>query len=534
MVKYEPKTYVITAAQGIQNPYSAKMYGRDETKGSPNIPLIKNIENYVEFNKGELQICGIAGSYVNEIDLHEFFHTRDDVYIHIKAKQRNEQHRKTEQVQRDFWEEQKAEVEAQGKTFRRPYPMYYFWETIPNVDYKITGKRLNTNVRIVGKQGASQNQNPLSGKKRLTKKYGGNSIILPATKQRLETVASGQAGEYPKLMLTSGSCTFSSYNSSIDRGEDAEEMHQYGFVTVNVLNDKIFLPRIVNAQKNGTFIDLGIKYIPGKEPKKAKTTAMVIGDSHVSEINPKVETVNREMIQLLKPKHIHYNDVFNARSINLHELDDDIEESNKFVQGISSLEEELVLTGKYIKENALIAKEFLGEVVINYSNHDDMLYRYLSGNKFKHDKENRIIAYKILSLGIDRYNTFEKAIKYLINDLPDNVTFLKPGQDRIYWGIQCAAHGHLGKNGTRGTLKSLMEGYLKVMMGHTHTLGVDEDGYNVGTSSKIPLKYQLGQPSTSMAGNGAIYDGGLAQIIPIIKSQWAPKNVIEFLMRNKI
>ena len=79
-----------------------------------------------------------------------------------------------------------------------------------------------------------------------------------------------------------------------------------------------------------------------------------------------------------------------------------------------------------------------------------------------------------------------------------------------------------------------MEGYLKVMMGHTHTLGVDEDGYNVGTSSKIPLKYQLGQPSTSMAGNGAIYDGGLAQIIPIIKSQWAPKNVIEFLMRNKI
>lgn len=57
--KPNKKTYVITSAQGIQNPYSARMYGRDSTKGKPNLPLIKNMESYAKKENAELQICGI-------------------------------------------------------------------------------------------------------------------------------------------------------------------------------------------------------------------------------------------------------------------------------------------------------------------------------------------------------------------------------------------------------------------------------------------------------------------------------------------
>ena len=202
---------------------------------------------------------------------------------------------------------------------------------------------------------------------------------------------------------------------------------------------------------------------------------------------------------------------------------------NRYAAGITNLEEELVLTAKYMRDNALIAKEFGGEVVINYSNHDDMLYRWLTKGEYRKDKENIIMAHRILGQGINRYNSFEKAIKYIMPDLPSNITFLKPGEDRIYCGFQCAAHGHMGKNGARGNLTSLMEAYIKVIMGHVHQLEVRENAMSVGTSAHIPLEYQLGKPSTSMAGNGVIYERGLMQAIPIIKGHWAKEGFADVL-----
>ena len=46
---------------------------------------------------------------------------------------------------------------------------------------------------------------------------------------------------------------------------------------------------------------------------------------------------------------------------------------------------------------------------------------------------------------------------------------------------------------------------------------------SVGTSGVIPMPYQEGQPSTSMAGNAVIYEGGLAQALPIIYGKWKKK-----------
>lgn len=544
-----PKTYAITAAQGIQSPYSARAYGENPEAGRPNKHLIKNIEDYVKENEAELQICAIAGSYVNEIELHPFFHERNDVYMHDKAIKRNEQNKIKEQNRRDAYdkrqskkaekhEKRMAKLEGmaakKGKAFTRQtdldnpsflqdlgMPMHYFWENIPNTDYRVIGKNLNSNLRVVGTQTAPQNKDPLTGKQSLLKKYNGRSLVLPATKQRLVPYASGQAGEYPKLMMTTGACTHPSYNDTNQRGEEAEDMHKYGFVAVDILDNNVYLPRVVPAQKNGTFIDQAIKYSKGKKPEKAETTAMVMGDSHVAQINWKVEEASRDMMKWYEPKHIHYNDVFDALAINLHGLEDTILQDFLHEEGLDKLENEALLTAQYLYDNAKIAEKFGGEIVVNFSNHDDMLYRWLSTYKFRHDKTNRKFAYKLLAQDIDKDTAFAKMIKYVRPDMPDNVTFLKRGEDRIYWGYQCAAHGHLGKNGARGSLKNLMEGYTKVIKAHSHSFEINDDSIGVGTNAIIPMPYQLGQPSTSMAAHAVIYKGGLAQGIPIIKSKWA-------------
>src|SRR3989339_672138 len=428
MVKYEHKTYVITAAQGIQSPYSAKMYGRDETKGSPNIPLIKNIERYVEFNKGEIQIHSVVGASVNEIELDSFFHSRNDVYIEKDSKSRNEQNRKKEEAKRksyyDKVEKRKAKEDEydtkkqdECKTFPVdgsdcPFnaPMHYFWEKIPKTDWPLIGERLNT---------------------------------------------------------------------------------------------------------------------------KVKTVALVVGDSHFAEINPKVDKANVQMMQALEPKHTHLNDIFAALSINIHEVDDPIRRNRMKKAHTNSLEEELYFAGKYLTRNAKIAGEWGGEIVVNFSNHDDMIYRWLATEKYRTDDENRLVAWKILAQDINRGNCFEKSIK-LFNDIPKNVTFLKPGEDRQYWGYLCSAHGHQGTNGARGNLKNLEKAYDKIICGHVHQLEILRNAISVGTSTKIPLEYQIGNPSTSMSGNAAIYEGGIVQAIPIIKGLFAKAKTLEFLMRNKI
>jgi hypothetical protein len=95
-----PQTYVITAAQGMQNPASVEHYGRDNSKGRPNISLIKNIEKYTKQNSGELRICAVAGSYVNEIELDSFFQKKDNVFMDEDAFKRLEAQRKRESERR--------------------------------------------------------------------------------------------------------------------------------------------------------------------------------------------------------------------------------------------------------------------------------------------------------------------------------------------------------------------------------------------------------------------------------------------------
>jgi len=151
-----------------------------------------------------------------------------------------------------------------------------------------------------------------------------------------------------------------------------------------------------------------------------------------------------------------------------------------------------------------------------------MLYRWLAKGQYRNDPQNASIAHSILAkFNSPKDNALEVAIRHMFGDkIPNNLRFLKLGEDAVYWGYQCGAHGHKGKNGGRGSLKSLIEAYGKVIMGHVHQLEVSKGSMSVGTSSLIPLDYQLGQPSTSMAGNGILYEGGLAQALPVIKGRW--------------
>jgi hypothetical protein len=501
-----PKTYVITAAQGMQNPASAKKYGRNSVKGRPNVNLIRNIEKYAKHNNGELRICSVAGSYVNEIEMHPLFHNRKDVYMDEDAFNRLRGQREKELDRR---------TTKEGEILK--YPQHYFWDEIPEAEYFGTDKTLNSKLALTGLPEPSQNQDPLSGNMDLPIKYR-KSIIFPHTKQRFKPAPKNLSGKLPRFVMTTGCCTHPNYNGSNRRGRKAIRDHDYGFAVVDVIDNKVYLPRLIPAQKDGTFIDMGLKYsAKTNRISKAKTRALILGDIHCPNEDGPTMLANYEMIEFFKPAELYIHDLFDGVSVSHHNFGDELKDMFRSEEGADNLEEEVIQCNTILHR----LSEYIGPGIIKVvaSNHDDFLRRWLSEGKYRNEPQNARFAHKIISQIQKGQWPLAVAMK-IIGKLPKNVEFLTLTEDCKPWGYECAAHGHKGINGARGNLKSLITGYGKVIMGHTHELEVRNGSICVG----IPMPYQEGQPSTSMRGSAVIYDGGLIQSLPIIplpgKSRW--------------
>ena len=147
------------------------------------------------------------------------------------------------------------------------------------------------------------------------------------------------------------------------------------------------------------------------------------------------------------------------------------------------------------------------------------IHKWLAQGGHRRDRKNKRLGLKIEANYYMGDSPLERTLEQ-IGKLPDNVVFLRPTDDRRPEGYQCSAHGDLGINNARGSLKGFELSYGKGIMGHTHQLEVWRKAISVGTNSEIPLDYQIGRPSTSMHGNAAIYPGGLAQAMPIINGRW--------------
>ena len=510
-----PKTHIVTAAQGVQNPYSARHYGRDSSKGRPNDSLISNLEAYTQANKGDLKICAVAGSYVNEVELDGFFQERDDVRMDKDAFLRLQAQRDLELSRRDKWDERDEEGRAVCD-----YPMHYFWDEVSPKSYPVTDERLNSKISLMGLPEPTQNKDPLSGNTDLAQQRRGTSIIFPHTKQRLKAVPKDLGWRMPRLILTTGSCTLPNYNRSNRRGRKADRDHEQGFLVVDVLNDDLYLPRLVPAQKDGTFIDMGIKYSEKYGISKAKTSALILGDLHVPRHDRIVMEANHEMMDFFKPAELYIHDLFDGISVSPHTLDDEITRMLQAEEGSDILEHELQQCYEVLVD--LSHRMGNRKIKVVASNHDDFFRRWLAKGAYRNDYRNARFAHKVLSK-LQKGDWPLKVAIEQINKIPKNVEFLTLTSDCRPWGYECGAHGHLGINGSKGSLRSLSTSYGKVIIGHVHQLEVMNGSISVGTSGVIPMPYQEGQPSTSMAGNAVIYEGGLAQALPIIYGKWKKK-----------
>lgn len=385
-------------------------------------------------------------------------------------------------------------------------------------------KALNKNLILLGDVKVQPTAtHPLTGFEALTH---GESGILAHTKLQLRTVATPQS-QLPKILTATGACTVPNYTDS-KAGALGEFHHTLGAAMVEV-RGKTFHLRQINADKDsGDFIDLE-KYYVGSGMKSSFVSfakpalAIVFGDTHVDFADPKVVKAGDEMCALLKPGVVVFEDVLDGYAVNPHHDGNVFNAIAKIENNRANIREEMMRAFEFIEKHT--PKDALGLIVP--SNHNDFLTRWIINTDPRTVPGNaKFWAETFLAMAratdIDSSGTtYPEPFAYWgRKHLPtDRFRFLDRDESYQVAGIELGMHGDKGPNGARGSIRNLARIGVKSIIGHTHSPGINEGCYQVGTSTSLKLEYNSG-PSGWLNTNAVVYANGKRTLINIIKGEW--------------
>ena len=360
-------------------------------------------------------------------------------------------------------------------------------------------------------------ERPLSGFEAITH---GESGILGHTKLQLTTIPTPQDSQ-PKIMTTTGAITVPNYTDS-KAGKKGEFHHTLGAVAVDIVGTKFFLRQINADKRNGDFIDLGQWYTPEEVLDAPPAKALVMGDTHRAQMDPRVERATfgpEGMAEVLDPEMLVFHDLHDGRAVNHHERKD------PFAQ-ISLREEEAHLAEQEVRDDVAWLQKVGGrrQVVIVPSNHDDFLTRWLRDVDWRRDPDNAEFYLESALAMVKQIKQTGKAsdvFPYWVDKLrgDSKIRCLGRRESCNISGIELSLHGDLGPNGSRGSRQSLRRIGVKTIIGHSHSPGIEEGCYQVGTSSKLNMGYNIG-PSSWMHAHCAVYANGKRSLLFIVDGQW--------------
>lgn len=369
--------------------------------------------------------------------------------------------------------------------------------------------KLNSNLRVYDTLILPQQIIPFTGMNRkLSRDY---SYILPSPKIRYESIANNT--KYPRAFMSTGALTHPNYKSHTAHGRKAQEQHQFGFVFVEIIDNKIFKAYQIEATKKGDFHHLTKSYKDGKSID-CKPKALILGDWHTGDTDPYVRNETFAMIKDLKPERVFFHDLFNGHSINHHEKDLLLSQLRNLRDSKSILEEEMQVV---YDEIWYFARKFpTTQFFVVRSNHDDFLEKYIQHKMFINDPQNFMFTCKVISRILDEKKVPLEEALLTLGKLPVNFKFFQQDESYRIEGVELANHGHLGANGSRGTPGQFSNLNLKMITGHTHSPKLLENGMTVGTSTHLKLGYTHGA-SSWLNAHGILYANGKYGLLTIIK-----------------
>lgn len=359
---------------------------------------------------------------------------------------------------------------------------------------------------------------PLSG---LTTLSGTRSAIFGHTKIALESLAT-RMGEQAKLVMTTGACTQPRYSDS-KSGKKGEFHHVFGAVVVEADGHR-FHTRHLNANADGSFYDMGFKYEPDRVSEQ-DIKVLTLGDLHGVRADTAVMDAtffsDSSIVAALRPRKIVLHDVVDFQAASHH---------NRFfdsfalhARGQTNVKAELVSTFALIDRIALASP--WSEIVVVDSNHHDHFLRWLGDPTKAHDTENALVYHETKAAmlrAIMAGDRHPSPLAFWGRELlkTNRVRFLKPGESLLVDNVEYGSHGHKGPNGARGSIEAFTKVGAKMVIGHSHTPGIRDGCYQVGTSSLLDMGYNSDSLSSWMHTHCIHYRNGKRTLVSIIDGHW--------------
>jgi hypothetical protein len=380
-------------------------------------------------------------------------------------------------------------------------------------------KSLNENIAVLGDIKIQPTAvEPLTGLEGFT---AGESTIVGHTKLAFRTVPT-PGHKFPKIMTTTGACTKVNY-SDTRAGKHGEFHHTLGAVIVEI-KDKKFWLRHLNGNRDGSFTDLDKHFNASGVRPAAAPAAVVLGDTHVDFCDPSVDRATfglRGLVPTLKPGKIVWHDLLDAYSCSPHHRGNPFNAIAKLRSGLDDVSAEVHRAIDFVVKRTQPEQESY----IVSSNHDDMLHRWILSHDWKSDAKNAafyletaLVATRTTRMGPGGTEYVRPFAYWVAQRQMANIRCLE-GEPLVIAGILCSLHGDKGPNGARGSIKNLRRMGMKSIIGHSHSPGISEGCYQVGTSSRLHLEYQSG-PSGWLHTHCIIHADGKRQLVTIIDGRW--------------
>ena len=344
------------------------------------------------------------------------------------------------------------------------------------------GIPLNRNLKLFHSQILPQNVNPFWGlQPKLSRQH---SYIMNATKSRFEVVGTSNH-KRPRTFTSTGAITNPRYKEHTAIGTKGREAHTFGFVYVEIPDNKYFKVRPIIASQSGNFTFQQSKFSYGKIVHE-KTKAIVLGDIHRAVLDEKAVAESKLMIDAYDPQYVVIHDLTDLKSINHHEAHSFLKQIARHTWKYDSLEKELQADMAFMSNLAELfpAQKFL----IVESNHDAFIEKYIDTQQFMKDPQNVLFVSRMLNELV--YNKGNKPILQIAFDTvgwkcPNNISFINHDKEFRIGGKLVSFHGHKGISGSRGTPTSYERNNLKAVLGHSHSPSLFSNGGVTGHLTDI-------------------------------------------------
>lgn len=352
---------------------------------------------------------------------------------------------------------------------------------------------------------------------------GASSCIFPSTKVAMEPVAT-MKHKPTKHMYTTGAVTQRNY---IQRktGQIAEFHHSFAALFVEVDEKGNWYARQLVADDSGVFHDLDERFEGGRVTK-APVEAISWGDIHTDFLQECDIQIMEDMLEALSPRYQFMHDVLDFRVRNHHSIKDKFHWAEQYYKKHDSVLDEIGRVSDFLNR---IYRDGCETVVVE-SNHDLALKRWLTEAKTDFDPANAEFyhlanarMYRAIREGEGDFQVF----KWALDEFTDTETcrFLKQDDSFVIAGdIECAMHGHLGANGSRGNPRTLRKIGTKSTTGHTHSAGIYDGVYVGGVTASKDMGYNRG-PSSWSHSHVVTYANGKRAIVTIADGKWREKDI---------